>query len=62
MKYFDDDPRGLLDAATERPRPCCRRTWCIREEHANNEPCHEVPRVAIEQTDFGPEASKRRRY
>jgi len=59
---YPKDPRGLLDAMSERPRPCCRRTWCIREEHADNEPCHEVPRVAMPETDFGPNASKGRRW
>ena len=54
-----DAPHPLIP---DRPQPCTRRTWCIRLEHPDTEPCHEVARRPIEPSDFGPNASKARRW
>lgn len=46
----------------DRVQPCTRRTWCTRPEHPEHEPCHEVPRKPLPPSDFGPGASKARRW
>jgi hypothetical protein len=58
-------PRGDTDAlSTERRtrvQPCVKTTWCTEHDgHAG--PCLEEPRTEHAPEDFGPEASKRRRY
>lgn len=56
---INDTPRPPI---VDRPQPCTRRTWCIRTEHPDTEPCHEMARRPMEPTDFGPNASKGRRW
>ena len=40
------DPTVDDGADRDRPRPCARRTWCIRTEHPESERCIEMPREA----------------
>ena len=58
------DPRGADDLGGMRefrPMPCRKTTWCTSEDgHAAA--CLEEPRGEHAPEDFGPEASKQRRY
>lgn len=64
IEGVDSTALGATDAGGARdfrPVPCRKTTWCTSEDgHAAA--CLEEPRTEHAPEDFGPEASKRRRY
>jgi hypothetical protein len=57
----NDTPQRFPEGTDVRVLPCTKRTWCLLDEgHSGG--CVEKPRAAIPREDFGPEASKKRRW